>query len=141
MQILRRGIFMPAFDRILQLARMEEMDCEFVEVTAHEGARPTHAVWQGRVYHRGGAVVQDAFRIGHRAGTAVLPPCSTPQQLTEHQNKNTRRGTAGAFIMVELTGVEPVSEKKAVRVSPGAVHLLKFPQCERVHTLDTLVAS
>ena len=33
----------------LQLARMEEMDCEFVEVTAHEGARPTHAVWQGRV--------------------------------------------------------------------------------------------
>ena len=47
MQILHRGIFMPAFDRILQLARMEEMDCEFVEVTAHEGARPTHAVWQG----------------------------------------------------------------------------------------------
>ena len=43
-----------------------------------------------------------AFRIGHRAGTAVLPPCSTPQQLTEHQNKNTRRGTAGAFILVEL---------------------------------------
>ena len=39
MQILHRGIFMPAFDRILQLARMEEMDCEFVEVTAHEGAR------------------------------------------------------------------------------------------------------
>ena len=53
---------MPAFDRILQLARMEEMDCEFVEVTAHEGARPTHAVWQGRVYHRGGAVVQDGER-------------------------------------------------------------------------------
>ena len=39
MQILHRGIFMPAFDRILQLARMEEMGCEFVEVTAHEGAR------------------------------------------------------------------------------------------------------
>ena len=46
----------------LQLARMEEMDCEFVEVTAHEGARPTHAVWQGRVYHRGGAVVHDGER-------------------------------------------------------------------------------
>ena len=82
-----------------------------------------------------------AFRIGHRAGTAVLPPCSTPQQLTEQQNKNTRRGTAGAFILVELTGVEPVSEKKAVRVSPGAVHLLNFPPCERVYTLVTLVAS
>ena len=46
----------------LQLERMEEMDCEFVEVTAHEGARPTHAVWQGRVYHRGGAVVQNGER-------------------------------------------------------------------------------
>lgn len=178
---------MPAFDRILQLARMEEMDCEFVEVTAHEGARPTHAVWQSRFYHRGGAVVQDGERYedfeaatGYgtgpglcgwncrhnfypfypgisvrnytderlaeldarnipyggglytryeitqmqralerrvrkykrrylaetaaevdRAGTAVLPPCSTPQQLTEHQNKNTRRGTAGAFILVD----------------------------------------
>ena len=28
------------------------------------------------------------------------------------------------FFMVELTGVEPVSEKKSVRVSPGAVCLL-----------------
>ena len=46
----------------LQLKRMEEMGCEFVEVTAHAGARPTHAVWQGRVYHRGGAVVQDGER-------------------------------------------------------------------------------
>ena len=46
----------------LQLKRMEEMGCEFVEVTAHEGARPTHAVWQGRVYHHGGAVVQDGER-------------------------------------------------------------------------------
>lgn len=46
----------------LQLKRMEEMGCEFVEVTAHERARPTHAVWQGLVYHRGGAVVHDGER-------------------------------------------------------------------------------
>ena len=70
-----------------------------------------------------------------------MPALYEGQAGCSHQNKNTRRGTAGAFILVELTGVEPVSEKKAVRVSPGAVHLLKFPQCERVHTLDTLVAS
>lgn len=43
----------------LQIARMEEMGCEFVEVTAHPGARPEHAVWQGRVYHIGGAVDAD----------------------------------------------------------------------------------
>ena len=50
---------MPAFDRILQLARVtEEMD----GVCGPPTARPTHAVWQGRVYHRGGAVVQDGER-------------------------------------------------------------------------------
>lgn len=46
----------------LQLARMEEMDCNFVEVTAHGGARPQHAVWQGKIYHRGGAVVYEGVR-------------------------------------------------------------------------------
>lgn len=34
----------------LQLARAEEMGCELVEVTSHAGARPSHAVWQGKVY-------------------------------------------------------------------------------------------
>lgn len=38
----------------LQLARMDEMECDLVEVTAHSGARPTHAAWQGKVYSRSG---------------------------------------------------------------------------------------
>ena len=46
----------------LQIARMDEMECEFVEVTAHEGARPEHAVWQGKVYHRSGAVELDGVK-------------------------------------------------------------------------------
>lgn len=46
----------------LQLARMEELGCEFVEVTAHEGARPSHAVWQEKIYHIGGAVTLDGVR-------------------------------------------------------------------------------
>ena len=46
----------------LQLARMDEMDCVFVEVTAHAGARPEHAVWQGKVFHRGGAVTYNGRR-------------------------------------------------------------------------------
>ena len=46
----------------LQLARMEELGCEFVEVTAHEGARPTHAVWQGKIYHVGGVAELDGVR-------------------------------------------------------------------------------
>ena len=40
----------------LQVARMDEMDCQFVETTAHAGARPEHAAWQGKVFHRGGDV-------------------------------------------------------------------------------------
>ena len=40
----------------LQIARMDEMGCDFVEVTAHGGARPSHAAWQGQQYHRGGAI-------------------------------------------------------------------------------------
>lgn len=50
----------------LQLARAEEMGCEFVEVTAHGGARSDgsqgpadHAYWQGKVYHIGGDVWRD----------------------------------------------------------------------------------
>lgn len=46
----------------LQLERAQEAGCEFVEVTAHVGARDTgsgpanHASWQGKVYHVGGPV-------------------------------------------------------------------------------------
>ena len=40
----------------LQEARMDEMHVEFVETSAHGGARPSHAEWQGRQFHRGGAV-------------------------------------------------------------------------------------
>lgn len=38
----------------LQLARADELGCDLVEVTAHSGARPTHAVWQGEIYSRKG---------------------------------------------------------------------------------------
>ena len=47
----------------------------------------------------------------------------------------------GGRLCMELTGVEPVSEKKSVRVSPGAVCLLNFPWRGRTHTRYALVAS
>lgn len=34
----------------MQLDLASEMDCDLVEVTAHMGARPSHALWQGKVY-------------------------------------------------------------------------------------------
>nr|DAM42333.1 MAG TPA: minor capsid protein [Bacteriophage sp.] len=39
----------------LSLMQMDELGGEFVEVSAHMGARPDHAEWQGQVYHVGGA--------------------------------------------------------------------------------------
>lgn len=38
----------------LQETRADEMGCDLVEVSAHSGARPSHAAWQGRVYCRRG---------------------------------------------------------------------------------------
>lgn len=42
----------------IQLARMEEFGWDLVVVSSHLGARPTHQVWQGRVYHVDFAVPQ-----------------------------------------------------------------------------------
>lgn len=43
----------------LQDARMQEMGAEYVETTAHGGARPSHAAWQGKRFHLGGDKVLD----------------------------------------------------------------------------------
>ena len=34
----------------MQLARAEDVDSEYVETTAHAGARPEHEVWQGKIF-------------------------------------------------------------------------------------------
>lgn len=39
---------------------IEKLGAEYVEVTAHSGARPDHKEWQGRVFHIGGA--KDGYR-------------------------------------------------------------------------------
>lgn len=38
----------------LSEARAEEMGCDLVETTAHPGARPSHALWQGQIFSRSG---------------------------------------------------------------------------------------
>lgn len=38
----------------LSQVNAEEMGTDLVEVTAHEGARPSHALWQGQIYSRSG---------------------------------------------------------------------------------------
>lgn len=88
----------------LQEARMDEMGCEFVETSAHGGARPSHAEWQGRQFHRGGAVDYKGkhypdFEVATGYGTgaglcgwncrhtffAVFPELGDPPQWTQEQ--------------------------------------------------------
>ena len=38
----------------LQWQLADELGCDLVETTAHAGARPEHAVWQGKIYSRSG---------------------------------------------------------------------------------------
>ncbi|HZW02884.1 MAG TPA: phage minor capsid protein [Anaerolineaceae bacterium] len=38
----------------LQMRRADEMGCDLVQTTAHAGARPAHALWQGQVFSRSG---------------------------------------------------------------------------------------
>lgn len=54
----------------------EDLGVELVEVDAHEGARPEHAAWQGKVYVRGKArevdgVFYDSFEEVCKPGTAT----------------------------------------------------------------------
>ena len=88
----------------LQVARADEMSVEFFETTAHGGARPSHAEWQGRRFHRGGAVdykgkhypdFEAATGYGTGAGLcgwncrhtffAVFPELGDPPQWTQEQ--------------------------------------------------------
>lgn len=52
LRAVRTGISQMSAD--IQLARMDEMNCDLVIVSSHLGARPEHQVWQGKVYSRTG---------------------------------------------------------------------------------------
>lgn len=54
----RRAVLTGANQMSLEMTNllMDELGAEYVEVTAHSGARPDHAEWQGKVYHVGGSI-------------------------------------------------------------------------------------
>lgn len=53
---VRRAVVTGVNQTALQLqdTLADEMDCDLVETTAHAGARPEHAVWQGKIFSRSG---------------------------------------------------------------------------------------
>lgn len=53
---VRRAVLTGASQTAAQVSSgyMDDMGCDLVETTAHPGARPSHAVWQGHVFCRNG---------------------------------------------------------------------------------------
>lgn len=91
----------------LNLEYAQEMDCDYVETTAHSGARPDHQTWQGKVFCISGKDPKypsfyDSTGYGTGPGLcgwncrhnfyAFIPGISTPaytdQMLNEYKAKN-----------------------------------------------------
>lgn len=53
----------------LQMARMAEMETEYIETTAHAGARPDHALWQGKIFQLEGNTLYPNFYTETGYGT------------------------------------------------------------------------
>ena len=53
----------------LSVAQADNMGCDLVETTAHAGARPSHQVWQGRVFSRSGSGRYPDFESSTGYGT------------------------------------------------------------------------
>ncbi len=109
----------------LQEARMDEMGCEFVETTAHGGARPSHAAWQGRRFHRGGAV---DYKGKNTTRILKPPPATAPAQAFAAGTAATPffRGVPGAGRPAPMdTGTAAGAERPEHRVERQKVHRLR----------------
>ena len=122
----------------LQVARADEMGVEFFETTAHGGARPSHAEWQGRQFHRGGAVdymgkhypdFEAATGYGTGAGLcgwncrhtffAVFPELGDPPQWTQEQlrelNARNIEWNGKKYTAYEISQMQRVRERNVRR--------------------------
>ena len=118
----------------LQVARADEMGVEFFETTAHGGARPSHAEWQGRQFHRGGAVdymgkhypdFEAATGYGTGAGLcgwncrhtffAILPKLGAPpawtQESLEALNARDIEYNGGNYTRYEISQMQRARER------------------------------
>ena len=118
----------------LQVARADEMGVEFFETTAHGGARPSHAEWQGRQFHRGGAVdymgkhypdFEAATGYGTGAGLcgwncrhtffAIFPELSAPpawtQESLEALNARDIEYNGGRYTRYEISQMQRARER------------------------------
>ena len=71
---VRRAVVTGANQTALQLqwSLADEMGCDLVETTAHAGARPSHAEWQGQIFSRSGKSTKyPDFRAATGYGTGA----------------------------------------------------------------------
>ena len=122
----------------LQVARADEMGVEFFETTAHGGARPSHAEWQGRQFHRGGAVdymgrhypdFEAATGYGTGAGLcgwncrhtffAIFPELGAPpawtQESLEALNARDIEYNGGKYTRYEISQMQRARERNVRR--------------------------
>lgn len=59
LRAIRTGISQTTAE--IQTARMDEVGWDLVTVSSHQGARPSHQVWQGKIYSRSGASGYEDF--------------------------------------------------------------------------------
>lgn len=118
----------------LQVARADEMGVAFFETTAHGGARPSHAEWQGRQFHRGGAVdymgkhypdFEAATGYGTGAGLcgwncrhtffAIFPELGAPpawtQESLEALNARDIEYNGGRYTRYEISQIQRARER------------------------------
>ncbi len=118
----------------LQVARADEMGVEFFETTAHGGARPSHTEWQGRQFHRGGAVdylgkhypdFESATGYGTGAGLcgwncrhtffAIFPELGSPptwtQESLEKLNARDIEYNGGKYTAYEISQMQRAKER------------------------------
>ena len=118
----------------LQGARADERGVEFFETTAHGGARPSHAEWQGRQFHRGGAVdymgkhypdFEAATGYGTGAGLcgwncrhtffAIFPELGAPpawtQESLEALNARDIKYNGGRYTRYEISQMQRARER------------------------------
>lgn len=89
---------------------MDDLDAEYVEVTAHAGARPDHSKWQGRIYHwdRKNKAASDTTKpLDNGGGSGIIGVESDRKVIISAieqpiEQKHTGKGNPNAILIFDV---------------------------------------